>query len=43
MFGEGAAVPDPYTGITPSTHSLLDRFDASPRTAISVYLPVVTP
>jgi 4-amino-4-deoxy-L-arabinose transferase-like glycosyltransferase len=43
MFGEGAAIPDPYTGITPSTRSLLDRFDASPRTAISVYLPVVTP
>lgn len=43
MFGEGASIPDPYTGITPSTRSLLDRFDASPRTAISVYLPVVTP
>ena len=43
MFGEGAAVPDPYTGITPSNRSLIDRFDASPRTAISVYLPVVTP
>ena len=43
MFGEGAAIPDPYTGITPSTRSLLDRFDASPRTAISVYLPVITP
>jgi dolichyl-phosphate-mannose-protein mannosyltransferase len=43
MFGEGAAVPDPDTGVTPSTRSLLDRFDASPRTAISVYLPVVTP
>ena len=43
MFGEGASIADPYTGITPSTRSLLDRFDASPRTAISVYLPVVTP
>jgi len=43
MFGEGATIPDPSTGITPSTRSLLDRFDASPRTAISVYLPVVTP
>jgi hypothetical protein len=43
MFGEGAAVPDPVTGVTPSTRSLLDRFDASPRTSISVYLPVVTP
>jgi hypothetical protein len=43
MFGEGAARPDPYTGITPSTGSLIDRFDASPRTSISIYLPVVTP
>ncbi|HTK44394.1 MAG TPA: glycosyltransferase family 39 protein [Patescibacteria group bacterium] len=43
MFGDGAATPDPYTGITPSTSSLIDRFDASPRTSISVYLPVVTP
>jgi dolichyl-phosphate-mannose-protein mannosyltransferase len=43
MFGEGAAVADPDTGVTPSSRSLLDRFDASPRTAISVYLPVVTP
>jgi 4-amino-4-deoxy-L-arabinose transferase-like glycosyltransferase len=43
MFGEGAAVPNPSTGVTPSTHSLIDRFDASPRTAISVYLPVVAP
>ncbi len=43
MFGEGAAIPDPYAGTTPSTRSLVDRFDASPRTAISVYLPVVTP
>jgi len=43
MFGEGAAVPDPDTGVTPSNRSLLDRFDASPRTAISIYLPVITP
>jgi hypothetical protein len=43
MFGEGAAIPDPYTGITPSRRSLIDRFDASPRTSVSVYLPVVTP
>jgi hypothetical protein len=43
MFGEGAAVPDPYTGITPDRGSLVDRFDASPRTSVSVYLPVVTP
>ena len=43
MFGDGANVPDPDTGVTPSTRSLVDRFDASPRTAISVYRPVVTP
>jgi 4-amino-4-deoxy-L-arabinose transferase-like glycosyltransferase len=43
MFGAAGALPDPYTGITPSTRSLIDRFDASPRTAISFYLPVVTP
>jgi hypothetical protein len=43
IFGAGAATPDPYTGITPSSGSLVDRFDASPRTAISVYRPVVTP
>ena len=43
MFGEGTPVPDPDTGVTPSTDSLIDRFDASPRTAISVYRPVVTP
>jgi hypothetical protein len=43
MFGEKAATPDPDTGVTPSTRSLIDRFDASPRTSISVYLPVVTP
>jgi hypothetical protein len=43
MFGAAGPVPDPSTGITPSTGSLIDRFDASPRTAISVYLPVVTP
>jgi hypothetical protein len=43
MFGEGAAVPDPYTGITPDRGSLIDRFDASARTSVSVYLPVVTP
>ena len=43
MFGAGAAVPDPYTGITPDRGSLIDRFDASPRTSVSVYLPVVTP
>jgi 4-amino-4-deoxy-L-arabinose transferase-like glycosyltransferase len=43
MFGSGPAVPDPYTGITPDRGSLVDRFDASPRTSVSVYLPVVTP
>jgi len=43
MFGDGANVPDPDTGVTLSTRSLVDRFDASPRTAISVYRPVVTP
>jgi len=43
MFGTAGPVPDPYRGITPSTGSLIDRFDASPRTAISVYRPVVTP
>ena len=43
MFGEGTPVPDPDTGVSPSTDSLIDRFDASPRTAISVYRPVVTP
>jgi len=42
MFGDGASIPDPTTGVAPSTRSLIDRFDASPRTAISVYLPVVT-
>jgi hypothetical protein len=43
MFGNGPAVADPYTGITPDRRSLIDRFDASARTSVSVYLPVVTP
>ena len=43
MYGSDGSVPDPVTGVTPSTRSLVDRFDASPRTAISVYRPVVTP
>ena len=43
MFGEGGPLPDPNTGVVPSTGSLVDRFDASPRTAISIYRPVVTP
>jgi hypothetical protein len=42
MSGQGAAIPDPSTGITP-TRSLVDRFDASPRTSISVYGPVGSP
>jgi Dolichyl-phosphate-mannose-protein mannosyltransferase len=43
IFGEGANVPDQAAGVTPSAGSLVDRFDASPRTAISVYRQVVTP
>jgi Dolichyl-phosphate-mannose-protein mannosyltransferase len=43
MFGESAPTRDPDTGVTSSTRSLIDRFDASPRTAISVYRPAFTP
>jgi hypothetical protein len=40
----GGPAEDRFTGIgAPSGRGLIDRFDASPRISISVYLPVVTP
>jgi hypothetical protein len=43
MSGEGGSIADASTGITPLAPALIDRFNASPRTAISVYLPAATP
>lgn len=41
ISGEGGSTPDPKTGLATSRRSLVDRFDASPRIAISVYQPIV--